>query len=102
MTTRDKLQTIAINLWWSWSPEARSLFRRLNPEVYRTSGNNPQAALTVADEDVLEAVECGVDRYIILPFDEKALAHKVGQAAERMSGVRDKGFYQNLIQQHAN
>jgi starch phosphorylase/maltose phosphorylase len=44
MTTRDKLQSIAINLWWSWSPEARSLFRRLNPEVFRTSGNNPQAA----------------------------------------------------------
>ena len=53
MTTRDKLQSIAINLWWSWSPEARSLFRRLNPEVFRTSGNNPQAALALADDDVL-------------------------------------------------
>lgn len=54
MTTRDKLQSIAINLWWSWSPDARSLFRRLNPEVFRTSGNNPQAALALAQEEVLD------------------------------------------------
>ena len=54
MNTRDKLQSIAINLWWSWSPEARSLFRRLNPEVYRTSGNNPQAALALAKDEVLD------------------------------------------------
>ena len=54
MTTRDKLQSIAINLWWTWSPKARSLFRRLNPEVFRTSGNNPQAALTMARDEVLD------------------------------------------------
>jgi len=54
MTTRDKLQSIAVNLWWSWSPKARSVFQRLNPEVFRTSGNNPQAALTLAKDDVLD------------------------------------------------
>jgi starch phosphorylase/maltose phosphorylase len=54
MTPRDKLESIAINLWWSWTPEAQSLFRRLNPEVYRASDNNPQAALATADEDVLD------------------------------------------------
>lgn len=70
MTTRDKLQSIAINLWWSWNPEARSLFRRLNPEVFRTSGNNPQAALALAKEEVLEdadfqeEVDALYDRYM--------------------------------------
>ena len=54
MTTRDKLESIAANLWWSWTPEAQSLFQRLNPEVFRTADNNPQAALTTADEEVLE------------------------------------------------
>ena len=54
MTTRDKLQSIAINLWWSWTPDARDLFRRLNPEVFQASGNNPQAALTLAEDEVLE------------------------------------------------
>jgi starch phosphorylase/maltose phosphorylase len=69
MTTRDKLQSIAINLWWTWSPKARSLFRRLNPEVFRTSGNNPQAALTMARDEVLDdpdfqaAVDAVYDTY---------------------------------------
>jgi len=69
MTTRDKLQSIAVNLWWTWSPDARALFRRLNPEVFRTSGNNPQAALTLAREEVLDdpefqaAVDDVYDRY---------------------------------------
>jgi starch phosphorylase/maltose phosphorylase len=69
MTTRDKLQSIAINLWWTWSPDARALFRRLNPEVFRTSGNNPQAALTLAQDEVLDdpefqaAVDDVYDRY---------------------------------------
>jgi Amt family ammonium transporter len=48
MTSRDKLESIAINLWWSWTPEAQSLFRRLNPEVYRATDNNPRAALATA------------------------------------------------------
>jgi len=70
MTTRDKLQSIAINLWWTWSPDARALFRRLNPEVYRTSGNNPQAALALAQDEVLDdpdfqaAVDDVYDRYM--------------------------------------
>jgi starch phosphorylase/maltose phosphorylase len=54
MTTRDKLQSIAINLWWSWTPDARDLFRRLNPEVFQASGNNPQAALALAEDAVLD------------------------------------------------
>ncbi|PSQ75145.1 MAG: DUF3417 domain-containing protein, partial [Bacteroidetes bacterium QH_7_64_110] len=54
MTPRDKLESIAINLWWSWDPEARALFRRLNPEVYRASDNNPQAALATAKEEVFD------------------------------------------------
>jgi starch phosphorylase/maltose phosphorylase len=70
MTTRDKLQSIAINLWWSWSPDARALFRRLNPEVFRTSGNNPQAALALAEDEALDdpdvqaAVDDVYDRYM--------------------------------------
>ena len=69
MTARDKLESIAINLWWSWDPEARSLFRRLNPEVYRTSDNNPQAALATARDEVLQdeafqdEIDAVYDRY---------------------------------------
>jgi len=54
MTTRDKLETLATNLWWTWTPDARSLFRRLNPGAYQSSGNNPRAALAAPDADVLK------------------------------------------------
>ena len=50
MTSRDKLESIATNLWWTWTPDARSLFRRLNPEVYRASDDNPRAALATAKD----------------------------------------------------
>lgn len=69
MTCRDKLESLAINLWWSWDPEARALFHRLNPEVYRASGNNPQAALATAKTEVLddpgfqETVDAVFERY---------------------------------------
>ena len=53
MTTREKLDTIADNLWWSWSPKARTLYERLNPAVFRESGNTPRAALNEAHNDVL-------------------------------------------------
>ena len=29
------LQRIAYNLWWSWEPDAISLFRRLDPDLTR-------------------------------------------------------------------
>jgi glycogen phosphorylase len=54
MTTKDKLAEIAGNLWWSWNPDALTLFRSLNPDAFDSSVNNPVAALKAADEGVLE------------------------------------------------
>lgn len=53
MTTRDKLETLVANLWWSWHPEALQLFAQLNPEAFRASRHNPLAALRAADPAVL-------------------------------------------------
>jgi len=54
MTTREKLDALASNLWWSWNPKARDLFHQLNPDAFAASGNTPQAALAAADDDVLD------------------------------------------------
>ena len=64
MTTRDKLDALAANLWWSWHPEARDLFRRLNPDAYRAAGNSPAAALREAHEAELhdDGFAADVDR----------------------------------------
>ena len=40
-----KLQEIAYNLWWVWNSEAKALFRDLNPELWRTTGENPVMVL---------------------------------------------------------
>ncbi len=35
------LATLAKNLWWVWNSEAKSLFRDLNPDLWRSTGENP-------------------------------------------------------------
>ncbi|MDO4319769.1 MAG: alpha-glucan family phosphorylase [Bacteroidales bacterium] len=35
------LEVMARNLWWVWNSEAKSLFRDLNPDLWRKTGENP-------------------------------------------------------------
>ena len=35
------LDELAHNVWWSWNKEARSLFNDIDPELWRTTGENP-------------------------------------------------------------
>lgn len=37
----EKLWTLARNLWWSWDPEARSVFRDIDPVRWLEIGQNP-------------------------------------------------------------
>ena len=35
------LEEIAKNLWWVWNSEAKNLFRSINPDLWRQTGENP-------------------------------------------------------------
>lgn len=35
------LDDLAKNLWWVWNSEAKTLFRNLNPDLWRQTGENP-------------------------------------------------------------
>src|SRR5574344_1873171 len=35
------LEELAKNIWWVWNSEAKSLFRELNPDLWRSTGENP-------------------------------------------------------------
>ena len=35
------LDELAKNLWWVWNSEAKTLFRELNPDLWRSTGENP-------------------------------------------------------------
>ena len=41
----QRLSALAQNLWWSWDPDTTSLFRELDPVLWRTLNNNPVAML---------------------------------------------------------
>ncbi|RMH64813.1 MAG: alpha-glucan family phosphorylase [Calditrichaeota bacterium] len=49
-----KLEELAYNLWFSWNPDARDLFRDINRAMWRTKTRNPVAVLQSASAERLE------------------------------------------------
>ena len=45
----DKLDALAANLWWSWQPEIRAIFRSLDPKLWRAVRHNPVALMRATD-----------------------------------------------------
>jgi starch phosphorylase len=45
----DKLRSLAQNLWWSWQPDIRAIFRELDPAIWSTVYHNPVALLQRID-----------------------------------------------------
>ncbi len=48
------LVDLAYNLWWSWHPQARNLFRLLNPQGWRVTNDNPVMMLRITPRYFLE------------------------------------------------
>ena len=57
------LETLVRNLWWSWKPDAKDLFRRIDPRLWAESGRNPLVFLTRLSQDRLERL-AGDDSYL--------------------------------------
>ncbi|MCA9936022.1 MAG: alpha-glucan family phosphorylase [Ardenticatenaceae bacterium] len=54
----NRLNELALNLWWSWTPEARELFRRLDYPLWRDTEHNPvQMLRLLSPEDLQKAAE---------------------------------------------
>ena len=49
-----RLEPLAYNLWWSWNPEARYLFRRIDRFVWERVGENPVLFLYTVDPERLK------------------------------------------------
>jgi len=67
------LLEIAHNLWWSWHPEAASLFRRLDRELWRSTNHNPVKLLGTVRQDILERAAA-----------DRSYLHALGQAKARL------------------
>ena len=50
------LEELAKNLWWVWNSEAKALFRDLNPELWRSTGENPVMVLQQLSSERLDEV----------------------------------------------
>ena len=50
----SRLQELANNLWFSWDRHARSLFARLDPELWDAVGHSPKALLKSVDQSKLD------------------------------------------------
>ena len=49
------LEEIASNLWWSWHPGARMLFKMLNRQAWKECGHNPVKLLKELPKETLAA-----------------------------------------------
>ena len=49
------LGEIAFNLWWSWHPEARMLYKMLDRPAWKDTGHNPVKLLEVLPPEILTA-----------------------------------------------
>jgi starch phosphorylase len=62
----DKLRELARNLWWTWQPNVISLFRELDPTLWRDCDHNPVEFLQRISPEILErrAAEVALDSRI--------------------------------------
>src|SRR6516164_1556750 len=51
----DRLEELASDLWWSWHPDARSVFRRLDYGLWRSTAHNPLRMVRLISREKLEA-----------------------------------------------
>jgi starch phosphorylase len=51
----DRLEELAIDLWWSWHPEARIVFRTLDYGLWRATAHNPVRMLWAIARPKLDA-----------------------------------------------
>lgn len=52
----EKLRELAYNLFWSWDPDSRELFRRLDRDLWVETNHNPVMMLGIMSQERLEQV----------------------------------------------
>ena len=52
--TLEPLREMSFNLWWTWEPSARRLFRHLDPELWDRTNHNPIRMLQLSRQSRLE------------------------------------------------
>jgi len=80
------LEELAHNLWWTWHPAARKLFRRLSPSAWTRSRKNAVEMLRTIDDERLRAMAANP---LFLREYDAVMAEFADVMAERRSWYRD-------------
>jgi starch phosphorylase len=62
------LEALAENLWWSWNPGARMLFKTLDRQAWKESGHNPDKMLRELPREILD--KAGGDTGYLRRYDD--------------------------------
>ena len=77
------LEELADNLWWSWHPGARMLFKMLDRQAWKESGHNPDRMLREMPVEILEAAAGNEDYLrnydVVLSQFRRYMAHTTCQ-----------------------
>ena len=83
----SRLEELAHDLWWSWTPDARKLFRTLDYPLWRLTAHNPVRMLNLVPPETLQRAMANPDwlaKYdrVIARLDEVRSAHNTWCASE--------------------
>jgi starch phosphorylase len=76
-----RLHELALDLWWSWRPTARQVFRRLDYPLWRATAHNPVRMLRTIDEARLAAA--AQDPTFLAVYDEAIAGLDEARTAKR-------------------
>jgi starch phosphorylase len=74
-----RLEELALDLWWSWHLEARTVFRRLDYQLWRATAHNPARMLWLIPREKLEAA--AIDPEFLARYDKAIAALDDARAA---------------------
>ena len=74
----SRLHELAADLWWSWHPEGREVFRRLDYRLWRATAHNPARMVRTIERDKLE--RAASDPEFLALYDRAMAALDEGRA----------------------
>ena len=94
------LETLAKNLWWVWNSDAKSLCRDLNPDLWRSTGENPVMLLQQLSSERLDEILADADlmgmpiRVVVSP---RGLQNDEIEVTDRATLSADKVKYEDAL-----
>src|SRR3981081_1963215 len=86
----EPLREMVFNLWWTWEPSARRLFRHLDPELWNRTNHNPVRMLQLSRQARL--VEVAQDENFLRELKEVHDAYRSYLARKDTYGKTENRF----------